>query len=144
MEFLTEAARFLHSWMRWLFLIVVVIALAYFLIGLVGRRSWDKRGQTLLTIFSSLVGLQWLVGLVLLLVWGSQTGFGVRHYWEHLFAQTVALLVAHLHFRWRRRTLPDAIRYRNGLLLILVTLALVVVGILALPSSIQWRFYIPS
>lgn len=144
MEILIEISRFLHSWTRWLLLIVVVVALGYFLLQWLQNGAWTKRAQTLLTVFSSLIGTQWLLGILLLVVYGSQTSFGQRHFWEHLFTQTIALFVAHLHFMWRRRQFTDRIRYRNGLLLIIAVLVLIMIGIVVLPQGIQWRFYVPS
>ncbi len=139
-----DIVQLIHSWMRWLFVIVALVAAAYFVIGLVQRRAWDKRAQTLLTVFSSTIGLQWIVGLVLFLLHQLPAAFGIRHQWEHLVAQTVALGIAHVHFSWRRRQMPDANRWRNGLILIVGVIVLIVVGITVLPSGIQWRFYLPG
>lgn len=131
--------RLIHSWNRWLVLIVALVGMIYFARGWFMAKPWTKFGQTLLTIFSSLVGLQWIVGIVLLVILGSATGFGVRHYWEHLVIQTVALGVAHMHMGWRKRDLADKTRYQRGFLLIVGVLLLIVVGIMVLPSGIQWR-----
>jgi hypothetical protein len=136
-------ARVLHSWTRWIFLIVALVALVMFILGLIQKRAWDKRANTLLNIYSSVLGLQWLFGLILLVSWGSIIGFNQRHFWEHLTVQTIAVIVANAHHGWRRRELPDAARWRNGLLAIVISLALIIVGIILLPVDIQWRFYTP-
>lgn len=137
MEFV-DIVRFLHSWARWLVVIAAVVAFIIMLLGFVQRRSYAAGDRRVMTIFSSLFGVQWLLGLVLLITLGAQTGFGVRHYWEHLAAQTVALVVAHLHLRWKKAggTTP----FRSNLIVLLVVAVLVVVGILTLPQGIQWRF----
>lgn len=131
--------RFLHSWNRWLVLAAALIILVSFARGWLTSQPWTKQSQTLLTIFSSLVDLQWLLGLILLLSYGSVTGFGVRHYWEHLTMQTIAVIVAHLHGRWRKQDLEDKSRYKRGFLLVIAVLVLIVAGIMALPAGIQWR-----
>lgn len=131
--------RFLHSWNRWLLVAVALFALLYFARGWLTSKPWTKLGQTLLTAFSSLVDLQWLLGLILLLSLGSLTGFGVRHFWEHLFVQTIAVVVGHLHGRWRKKELDDKTRYKRGFLLVIAVIVLVVVGIMLLPAGIQWR-----
>lgn len=144
MEAVEQIARLLHSWVRWGVVLVAVIAAVYLAAGWLRNVAWQKTGQTLLTVFSSLIGLQWLIGLVLLGVWGSLSDFGQRHFYEHLTVMTIALIVAHLHIRWKRdETMPDKNRYRNGFLLILGVTVLVVVGIAVLPEGIQWRFYTP-
>jgi hypothetical protein len=136
-----DIIQFLHSWARWLVLIVSIVALVYLALRLFGGNAWDALASRLMSAFSSLVGLQWLIGLLLLIVRGSQTGFGVRYYWEHLTLMTLALIVAHGHFMWRRHEMPDRTRYTRNLLTILVVLLLVVVGIMALPEGIRWRLY---
>ena len=139
MDTILYLLRFVHSWTRWILFAVAIVALVYFAVGWLQSRPWTKFSQTLLIIFSSLVGLQWIVGIVQLVGLGSETGFGVRHYWEHLTVQTIALIVAHLHFRWRRQTLADTVRYRNGFLLLTGVLVLMIVGVLVLPQGIQWQ-----
>ncbi|MCA9904827.1 MAG: hypothetical protein KC547_13315 [Anaerolineae bacterium] len=141
---LIDIVQFLHSWLRWIFVAVAVVALVYFLIQMIQQKPWAKQGQTLLTIFSSTLSLQWLLGLILFLLYQVPAGFTIRHQWEHLVPQTVALALAHLHFRWRRQEMPDAARWRNGLLLIVVVLVVIVIGIMVLPSNLQWRFYLPG
>ena len=132
--------RFIHSWNRWLILLVAVVAIIYFVWGLVTKQTWTKSSKMMLTIFGSLVGLQWLLGIIFLIRLGSLTGFGVGHYWEHLTAQTVALLTAHWYVRWHKQDLDDAVKYRRGVILVVATLVLIVLGIMVLPSATQWRF----
>jgi hypothetical protein len=138
---LIDIVQFLHSWARWIVLVVSIIALVYLALRLLSNRDWDAMAARLMSAFSSLVGLQWVLGLVLLVVRGSQTGFGIRHYWEHLVVMTLALVAAHGHFMWRRRELTSRARYTRNLITIIVVLVLVVVGIMALPEAIRWRLY---
>lgn len=133
--------RFAHSWTRWLVLIVAIAAIVYLILALIQRRHWAKPGPTLMAAFSGLIGLQWIIGLVFLVILGAQTGFGVRHYWEHLTTMTVALVAAHGHYMLRRRQMPDARRQAIYLALIAITILLVIGGIIVLPEGIQWRFY---
>jgi FtsH-binding integral membrane protein len=134
-----DIVQFLHSWTRWIVIVVSIVALVYLVLRL--NRDWDAMAARLMSAFSSLVGLQWALGLVLLIVRGSQTGFNVRHYWEHLFMMTLALIVAHGHYMWRRRELTSRARYTRNLATIIVALILVVIGIMALPEGIRWRLY---
>lgn len=143
METAMLIARVLHSWTRWIFLVVAVIALVMFILGLIQKRPWNTRAMSLLNAYGSVLSLQWLFGLGLLISWGSIIGFNQRHFWEHLTVQTIAMFVANAHHGWRRRELPDATRWRNGLIAIVVSLALIIVGITLLPVDIQWRFFTP-
>lgn len=143
METVISIVRLLHSWTRWAFLVVAVIAIIMFVMGFFQKRPWTETAHRILNGYGSLLGLQWLFGLILVIALGSQTGFGVRHYWEHLTVQTIAMVVANAHHAWRRREMPDSTRWRNGMLVILASLAFVFIGILSLPAVIQWRFYVP-
>jgi hypothetical protein len=143
MENMMVIGRVLHSWTRWVFVVIAIVALVMFILGLLQNRAWDKRANTLLNIYSSVLSLQWLFGLILLISWGSIIGFNQRHFWEHLTIQTLAVIVANAHHGWRRRSLPDSARWRNGLLVIVISMILIVAGILLLPIDIQWRFYTP-
>jgi multisubunit Na+/H+ antiporter MnhB subunit len=136
-----DIIRFLHSGVRWLVVIAAIVALVYMAFGLLQKRSWDGRAHRVLAVFSMLVGTQWVIGLVMMVSLGTQTGFGIRHFWEHLVLQTVALVVAHAHYMYRRREMSDGNRYRNGLIVVVATLVIVVVGIAVLPAGIQWRVY---
>ncbi len=135
-----DFVRFLHSWTRWGVVIVAVIAVVWMLLGLVQKRAYSKNDGLLMTAFSSLIGLQWLIGVVLIIIYGSQVSFNVRYIWEHLTVMTIALAVAHAHYAYKRRALPDSTRYRNNLLVIVATFVLIFIGIALLPSGIQWRF----
>lgn len=141
---LMDFSRFLHSWTRWLVLIAAAAAVVLLIVNLAQKKGYGKPVSSIMAAFSGLVGLQWIIGLVLLVTLGSMTGFGIRHYWEHLFSTTLALVTAHGHYMLRRRTMADTRRQVIYLVLVVVTLLLIVVGIWALPDGIQWRFYTPA
>lgn len=141
MEVIQDALRFLHSWVRWLLLAAMLVTVAYFVLRLARRGDYDILSSRLMTVFSSLVGLQWVLGLALMIAWGSIVGFAQRHFWEHLIVMTVALVVAHGHFMMRRRSMPPSTRYGRYLALIAVTVVLIIIGIATLPDGMQWRFY---
>lgn len=131
--------RFIHSWNRWLLVGVTLLSLIYLGRGWFTAQPWTKHSQTLLKIFSSLVGIQWVLGAVLLANLGSITGLVVPHYWEHLTIQSIGLGVSYLHVMWREKELDDKTRYKRSFLMIISVLILTVVGIMALPADIQWR-----
>ena len=106
-----DILRFLHSGVRWLVLLIAVIDLVYFVVGWLRGRAYDQPARRLMTAFSILISIQWLIGVVFLIVLGAQTGFGVRHYWEHLTVMTIAVFVANVPNMLRRRTLADRQRY---------------------------------
>lgn len=114
----------LHSGVRWLVVLITVIALIKLIIGLVQKQSYDTLTQRIMLAFSGLTSLQWLIGLILLLALGT---FNSGMIWSHAGVMTVAVAVSHLHNRWKRS--PDAIRYRNSLIVVIAVLVLVFVGV---------------
>lgn len=138
-----DVIRFLHSWTRWLVLLIALTDLAYFAVAYFRQRPYTALARRLASLFSIAISIQWVLGLILLIVLGSQTGFGVRHYWEHLVVMTLAVVASNVPAMLRRRTLPDQRRYLAAFISIVVVFALVFVGITLLPDAIRWRFFTP-
>ncbi len=134
---LITALRHTHSLVRWLVMLVTVVALAKLALGFFGSGVYDALTQRIMTVFSGLITLQWLIGLVFLVAYGSVIGFGQRHFWEHLLVMTLAVGLAHMHNSKRWRGLSDRLRFRNNLLLVLGVLLLVIIGVALLPQG--WR-----
>lgn len=139
-----DILRFLHSGVRWLVLLVALIDFVYFALGWLQGRNYDQTARRLMSAFGGVISLQWLIGVIFLIVLGAQTGFGVRHYWEHLTVMTVAVFVANLPNILRRRELNDKQRYLVNLGSIIAVIVLVVIGISLLPEAIRWRFFLPA
>jgi hypothetical protein len=128
---------YIHSWLRWLILLVAAIAVVKSIIGLAGRHEFDKMSGGLTSAFSGLMDLQVLIGLIYLLWSGfAGAGFPMQRI-EHLVTMIIAAVVAHLPAVWKNK--PAAVRYRNGLIVILVSLLLVVAGVFALNGN-RWVF----
>ncbi len=126
-----------HSWLRWVILLVALLALGKHIAGLVRGSAYDALSARLLTAFSGLMDLQALIGLITLIAgWQafSAAGFPLTQM-EHLGAMLLAAIVAHLPARWKER--PAAVRYRNGLLVVIAALVLIVLGISVLVGN-RW------
>jgi hypothetical protein len=139
---LLTALRHTHSLVRWIVVVVAIVALAKLALGLVQKSSYDTLTRRILVIFSGVTTLQWVIGLAFLIVLGGITGFGIRHYWEHLFVMTVALGLSHMHNSKRWRDKADDIRYRNALIVVVAVIVLVVIGVALLPQG--WRLFPPA
>lgn len=123
-----------HSGWRWIVVLATIIALGWMILGLVQRRAYDNTARRVMLAFAISVDIQWLLGLVLFILLSAASGnWGVAHRWEHLVIMTLALIAAHVGGRFK--TAPDPVRYRNGLIAVLVALVLVFVGITLLPQG---------
>lgn len=126
-----------HSWLRWVILLVALLALAKHIVGLARGGEYDALARGLMAAFSGLIDLQALVGLVTLVAgWQAFTasGFPLPEV-EHVGAMLLAAIAAHLPTRWKDR--PAAVRYRNGLIAVIAALILIVLGISTLAGN-RW------
>jgi hypothetical protein len=135
-----------HSLLRWLVLIVALVALARALSAWAGRKGWTAADDRAGKLFVGTLDLQFLIGLVLYVALSPLTsaafqdfGGAMRNstlrFWavEHIFGMFVAVALAHLG-SVRARRLSDAVaRHRTSA--IFYGLALLVILI-----TIPWPF----
>lgn len=121
----------LHSLVRWIVVLVALVAVVKFALGWLQKANHEKIDRALMSAFSGLLDLQVLLGLVLLLMTGD---FSMPRI-EHTFTMIVAAVVAHLPMRWRTRT--DTNVFRNNLIIVVLVILLVVAGIASLPGN-RW------
>jgi hypothetical protein len=124
-----------HSGLRWLVLLVALIAVFKFLAGWLRRSPFKSIDRGLMAGFTGLMDLQLTLGIIFLL-WNGFSGTGFpRDRLEHGLVMIVAGVVAHLSTRWKNA--EDSLRFRNNLIVILVSLVLVVIGIAVLPGGLS-------
>lgn len=119
-----------HSGLRWLVMLMTIVALVYLSVRVWRRLPFDKMTHRVVVIWSGLFGLQWIAGLLLFVVLG---GFDLAHRWEHTVTMTIALAVAHAYVPLKRRA--DTVRYYGVLASIAIVLLLVIVGVARLPQG---------
>ena len=119
-----------HSGVRWLILLVAVIAVVKFAIGWRRGGEFTKVDSGLSAGFSGLMDLQALLGLIVL--FGLGGGFPAYRL-EHAVTMILAVIVGHLPARWKKAA--PALRFRNSLLCIVGALLLVLAGIARLPGG---------
>lgn len=114
----------LHSGFRWIVVIAAVLALVINLYALFTKRAADdklvKNGMRFWTIS---LDIQWLIGIILILVLGLFT----RPELEHAFANTLAVVVAHSAVAFRKRS--DQSRLIANLATIAIALLIVIVAV---------------
>ena len=124
-----------HSGIRWLVLLVAVIAMIKYLLGWLQRGQFKGMDRGLMAGFSGLMDLQVALGIVLLL-WSGFAGAGfpfVRI--GHASIMLAAAVLAHMSRRWKNA--DDATRFRNNLFLIVGSLILILIGISILPGGLS-------
>lgn len=122
-----------HSWVRWLILLVAVIAIIKFAVGWLRAGIYGGMDRGLMSGFSGLMDLQSTLGIILLL-WGGFAGVGFpMSRILHGLIMIVAAVVAHMSARWKN--MDDTTRFRNNLFIIAGSLLLVLIGISILPGD---------
>jgi hypothetical protein len=122
----------LHSYLRWLIVIVAVTAIVKFAIGWLRGGAFKGMDRGLASGFAGLMDLQVLLGLIILIGLGGGEGYPMVRI-EHGVTMILAAVVGHLPARWKNAT--DDIRFRNTLFCILGALLLVFVGVMRLPGG---------
>jgi hypothetical protein len=124
----------IHSILRWLIVLVALVAVVKFAIGWRRGGTFQRIDQIFASSFSGLMDLQVTLGLVYL-IWSGMAGVGFPSFRiEHAVTMVVAAVVAHLHVLWK--TTEDKIRFRNTMFIILDTLVVILVGIARLPGGL--------
>ena len=127
----------IHSIVRWLTVLVAAVLIVKFTLGWLKRQPFDKAARALSGAFGGLMDTQLLLGLIFFIWNGSliEGGFALRQRWEHLGVMLIAVIVAHLSAMWKKK--DDTTRYRNTLITVLVSLALIILGVTALSGN-RW------
>lgn len=125
----------IHSFVRWLVVLVGVIAIAKFLIGWLNKSTFQKIDNRLVAAFGGLMDLQATLGLILLLWNGLVDGAGFPRYrLEHMGMMIIAVALSHMSARFKKA--EDTIRFRNTFFLYLGVFVLIFVGLVTLPNGL--------
>lgn len=135
----------LHDTLRWLLLLCLVTTLVKYLIGWFGNQPWKKTDNLMGIIFTSLMDLQLLVGLVLYFFLSPITKFAfsdfgaamkdseLRFYAvEHFLMMLVAVVLVHIGRAKSKKASTDIAKFRKAT--IFFGLALVIM-LAAIPWS---------
>lgn len=130
-----EILQTIHGHTRWLVVLAVVVAALYMLYGGATRRSYDMLAYRIMLGFSTIIGIQWILGLLTFLLY---TGLEGGYRWEHAITNTIALAVAHAHFSMKRKIgteAADSKLYWRALLIIGLTMGIIFLGVGRLPYN---------
>ncbi|MBP9502525.1 MAG: hypothetical protein KBF17_10230 [Candidatus Promineofilum sp.] len=116
-----------HGDIRWLVAIVAAAVVIKFLIGWLGKKQYAPLDKTLLLVYTILMDINVLLGLILLFFAGGFSGTRL----EHATTMVLAAIAAHMTAVWRKST-DSPTKYRNQLLMVALSLLLVVMGVIRL------------
>ncbi len=137
----------LHNLTRWLVIIFALVALVRAWGGWLGRREWTTEAERIGLVYTIVLDLQVLFGIILYIYPGTYTfaAFGdmgtamqnavVRFYAvEHIFLMLVAVAIAHIGRSVGRKAAEPVARYRRLAIWFTVSLAIIL-------AAIPWPFF---
>lgn len=124
----------LHGSVRWLVLIVAVLAVVRFALGWLRKLDYTPLDSRLMLIYTIALDFNLLLGLILLIGLGG--GFPSNRI-EHAGTMFLAVLLAHTNAAWRKS--DDAQRkFRNNLVVVIVSLLVIFMGVIRLRGGWMW------
>ena len=123
----------IHGLIRWLVALVAVVAIVRFALGWLQQMDDSNLDRGLMSAYTGLLDLNFLLGLVILVFGGGFTGQRL----EHAATMLIAIAIAHSSAAWRKS--EDAQKkFRNNLAVVVVSLIFVFVGVVRLRGG--WIF----
>jgi uncharacterized membrane protein YecN with MAPEG domain len=121
----------IHSILRWIIVILGLLAIIKFLIGMARKSPFGKMDRGLSSGFSGLMDLQVTLGLLYFLITGfGGVGFPMFRI-EHLITMLLAAVVAHAPSMFKKASNKHAVAFYA----ILGALTLVMIGVYRLPGG---------
>lgn len=117
--------RTIHGELRWIITLLALVIIVVFAVGWLGKREYRPLHRSLLTGYTILMDTNVLLGLILLFSLGLSAAYRL----EHALTMILAAVAAHATAIWRKST-DSPTKFRNQLLLVLLSLALVLVGVI--------------
>ncbi len=100
----------LHNIVRWVVVILALVALLIEYRGWLSKQAWSPTDRKVGTFFTSALDTQMLLGILLLLLGGVQV---LRSGWiEHIIPMIIGVVVAHVAFMASRRGTDPAAQHR--------------------------------
>lgn len=123
----------IHGEIRWLVALAAIVVIVKFAIGWLGKREYQSVDRTLLMVFTILLDINVLLGLILLFFGGGFNGPRL----EHATTMILAAIAAHMTAMWRKST-DSTLKFRNQMLMVVLALVLVLFGVIRLRGGFMF------
>ena len=132
----------LHDTLRWLLLLSLVITLVKYISGWLGNQPWKKTDNILGIVFTSLMDIQLLTGLVLYFFLSpitklAMSDFGaamkdpdLRFYAvEHFSMMLIAVILVHIGRAKSKKAKTDSAKFKTSSIFFLIALVVILAAI---------------
>ncbi|MDX2305268.1 MAG: hypothetical protein NW226_20830 [Microscillaceae bacterium] len=137
---------FIHSWLRWVVLILAIWVIIRSLSAWLGKKDYLASDNRLAIFFIAFMHLQLVIGLILYFVYspmglaafqqgmGSVMKNGAVRYWavEHIFTMVVAVVLAQIGRTRSKRAVNPIAKHKNLAIFTILALLLIL-------SRIPWE-----
>lgn len=119
----------LHGGIRWIVVLVGLIAIVKFLIGWLGNMKFGPVDKGLGAAYTISLDINLLLGIIIFVIglFNDLPSDVLRIRGEHFVVMLLAVVAAHMTSRWKKA--EDKIRFRQSALFILLSMILVYVGV---------------
>lgn len=118
----------LHSYWRWVVLLIGLAAIVLALMSASGKRPWDSMSDRTSFFFTIAMDIQFLIGVVVWISeqrWASDIVFG----WLHPLAMLGAVALAHIGRARADRTVEDRDKGRQAALFFVASFVVILIAI---------------
>ena len=132
----------LHDTLRWLVLLSLVVTLVKYISGWLGNQPWKKTDNILGIVFTSLMDIQLLTGLVLYFFLSPITKLamsdfgaamkdpGLRFYAvEHFSMMLIAVILVHIGRAKSKKAKTDSAKFKTATIFFLIALVVILAAI---------------
>lgn len=133
-----ETFLFIHSWLRWIVLVLALLVIVKSFLGWQGKKTYGKGDNALSASFVGSLHLQLLIGLVLYFFLspittsafqdfgGAMKAASIR-YWavEHIFVMILAVIIAQIGRTRSKKAGTDVKKFKNATIFYLIALVLI-------------------
>jgi uncharacterized membrane protein YozB (DUF420 family) len=132
----------LHNLVRWVVVILAILALVRAYLGWLGNRPWTEQDRRVGSFFTMSMDIQLLLGLLLYFFLSPLTqqvlqdfaaamsNSGLRFFGlEHVFYMIVAVILAHLGNVFSRRAKTDSSKHRTAAIFFTLAAVVILIGI---------------
>ena len=132
-----EIFLFLHSWLRWIVLILAVLVIARSFLGWKLKESYSRSDHVLSASFVGSMHLQLLIGLVLYFFLSPITAIALRdfggamkaasiRYWavEHFFVMILAVIIAQIGRSRSKKVSTNKKKFKTAMMFYMIALIL--------------------
>jgi len=121
MEFLVGV----HGLVRWLVVIVAVVAVVRYALVMAGRAQSSGMDRGLMSGYTGLLDLSVLLGVIIIIGLGEWEMVQI----EHAVTNIIAVVIAHIFAQRAKKIEDPKLKARTSLLGVVISLAIIIVGV---------------